>query len=155
MSDASFTITLANNRLEKEGIEYLRNHAAGFFYVENITRKLILDLLLIDRKYIRAFDMVYIPRFEGETVTAETIQARIDEIILVEIKVTKKFLPENPKGFFFGATENEFNFGKLLGDKFRFCFVCLNSLGSSFALLTIPELESRIRTRRIQYQINL
>jgi hypothetical protein len=85
MPDASFTITLANNRLEKEGIEYLRHHATGFFYVDNVTRKLILDLLLIDRKYVRAFDMVYIPRFEGEVVTAETIQARLEEIILVEL----------------------------------------------------------------------
>jgi hypothetical protein len=153
--ERSFTITLSNLRTEKAGIEYLRTHATGFFYVDRITRKLILDLLGMESKYARAFDMVFIPRYEGEELTAEEIQTHIDEIILVELKVTRKFLPENPKGFFFGATENEFNFGRLLGEKFRFCFVCLNPLSISHSLLTIEELESRIRTKRIQYQINL
>jgi hypothetical protein len=73
----------------------------------------------------------------------------------VELKTTKKYLPESPKGFFFGATENEFNFGKALGDKFRFCFVCLNERSPSHAMLTVDELELLIRTRRIQFQINL
>ena len=74
---------------------------------------------------------------------------------MVELKTTKKYLPENPKGFFFGATENEFNFGKILGNRFRFCFVSMNERGSSFALLTIEELEAIIKNKRIQYQINL
>ena len=151
----SFIITLSNNRTEREGIDYLTEHATGFFYVDSVTRKLILDLLDLPKQYARAFDMIFIPRFEGQRLTVETIEAHLDEIILIELKVTKKFLPENPKGFFFGATENEFNFGKLLGDKFRFCFVCLNPLGSSHALMTIQELDQRIRTKRIQYQINL
>ena len=99
--------------------------------------------------------MVYIPRFVGQVLTDEVIEANLDEIILVELKVTKKYLPENPKGFFFGATQNEFKFGKRLREKFRFCFISLHERGSSHALLTIAELESRIRTRRIQYQINL
>jgi hypothetical protein len=73
----------------------------------------------------------------------------------VELKTTKKYLPENPKGFFFCATENEFNFGKILGARFRFCFVSMNEKGSSFALQTIEELELRIKNRRIQFQINL
>jgi hypothetical protein len=76
-------------------------------------------------------------------------------MILVELKTTKKYLPNNPRGFFFGATENEFNFGEILGDKFRFCFVSLHEKGSSFALLTIEELDLIIRNKRIQYQINL
>lgn len=153
--ERSFTITISNLRTEKAGIEYLRSHATGFFYVDKETRKLILNLLGMETRYARAFDMVYIPRYESEELTAEEIQIHIDELILVELKVTKKFLPENPKGFFFGATENEFNFGQQLGERFRFCFVCLNPLSASYALLTIDELETRIRTKRIQYQINL
>jgi hypothetical protein len=99
--------------------------------------------------------MVYIPRFAGAFVTPEVIETHVDEIILIELKVTKKFLPMSPKGFFFGATENEFKFGELLGDRFRFCFVCLHPGSISHVLLSIDELEKLIRTRRIQYQINL
>ncbi len=151
----SFTITVSNNKTEKAGIDYLTENATGFFYVGKNTRKLILELLGMPAKFTRAFDMVFIPRFEGQELTEQEIETHLDEIILVELKVTRKFLPNNPKGFFFGATENEFNFGKLLGDKFRFCFVSLHERGSSFAMLTIAELEEAIKTRRIQYQINL
>ena len=45
--------------------------------------------------------------------------------------------------------------GKILGDRFRFCFVSMNEKGSSFFLQTIDELEARIKNKRIQYQINL
>ena len=92
---------------------------------------------------------------KGVHFQQEYIETHLDEMIFIELKTTKKYLPENPKGFFFGATENEFNFGKLLGDKFRFCFVCLNARSPSFALLTIKELEKIIRNKRVQYQINL
>jgi hypothetical protein len=91
----------------------------------------------------------------GKKVDAAFIETNLEDIILVELKTTKKYLPENPKGFFFGATENEFNFGQKLGDRFRFCFVSLNEKGSSFSLQTIEELEKLIKTKRIQYQINL
>lgn len=151
----SFIITISNNKTEKEGIDYLTANATGFFYVDSLTRKLILELLGLPKSFARAFDMVYIPRYAGQVLNEQVIEAHLDEIILVELKVTKKYLPENPKGFFFGATENEFNFGKLLGAKFRFCFVCLNAQSPSFSMLTVDELEAIIRTRRIQYQINL
>lgn len=88
-------------------------------------------------------------------ITSDYLQTYLEDIILVELKTTKKYLPDNPKGFFFGATENEFNFGELLGEKFRFCFVCLNENSLSISLQTIPELEKRIRNKRIQFQINL
>lgn len=155
MADKSFTITLANNKLEKDGIEYMKAHATGYFSVDNRERKHILDLVGQPHKYARAFDMIYVPRFDGTIVTQETIDTHIDEITLIELKVTRKYLPENPKGFFFGATQNEFDFGELLGNKFRFCFVSLHERGSSHKLLSIAELEAIIRTRRIQYQINL
>lgn len=151
----SFVITVSNNKTEREGIDYLCEHETGFFYVDRIARRQILELLNQPYSFARAFDMVYIPRYAGETVTPEIIETHLDEIILVELKTTKKFLPNNPKGFFFGATENEFEFGRRLGEKFRFCFVCLNPLSLSAKMLSVPELEAIMRTRRIQYQINL
>ncbi len=151
----SFVITLSNNKTEKEGIDYLIANATGFFYVERAIRVQLLKLLELPVTFSRAFDMIYIPRYEGLVVTEEIIEAHLDEVVFIELKTTKKYLPENPKGFFFGATENEFNFGKLLGKKFCFCFVCLNELSPSYAMLSVDELEGKIRTRRIQYQINL
>ena len=74
---------------------------------------------------------------------------------LVELKTTRKYLPESPKGFFFGATENEFKLAAELGDRYHFCFVCLHPDSLGYSLLGLSELEPMIRTKRTQYQINL
>ena len=151
----SFTLTLSNNVTEKEGINYLIDHHRGFYKIDKNTKKELLDLLKIDHKYLQAFDLVYIEDNDVEFIDSNFLKTSFEDIILVELKTTKKHLPENPKGFFFGATENEFNFGEMLGSKFRFCFVCLNPQSPSFALLTVDELAARVRYKRIQYQINL
>ena len=151
----SFVLTLSNNVTEKEGINFLIENFTGFFNIDRLTKKQLLDMLGIEHRYLQAFDLVYIPNFVGVEVNSDFLKTYLEDIILVELKTTKKYLPENPKGFFFGATENEFNFGKLLGSKFRFCFVSLNEKGSSYSLQTLEELEARIKNRRIQYQINL
>lgn len=151
----SFILTLSNNVTEKEGVNYLLENHTGFFKIDLITKKELLDLLKIDHRYVQSFDLIYIPEMVGTIINSDFLLTNLEDIILVELKTTKKYLPENPKGFFFGATENEFNFGALLGDRFRFCFVSLNEKGSSFALQTIEELEQRIKNKRIQFQINL
>lgn len=151
----SFILTLSNNVTEKEGINYLIENHTGFFKIDLITKKELLEKLEISYKFLQAFDLIFVPDLVGQIVNSEFIETYLEDIFLVELKTTKKFLPENPKGFFFGATENEFNFGRILGDRFRFCFVCLNENSPSYAMLTIEELESRIKTKRIQYQINL
>ena len=151
----SFVLTLSNNVTEKEGVNFLIENYTGFFKIDLATKKELLDLLKIEHRYLQAFDLIYVPEMLGKITDAGFIQTYLEDIILVELKTTKKYLPENPKGFFFGATENEFNFGKILGPRFRFCFVSLNEKGSSYAFLTLEELEERIKNRRIQYQINL
>ena len=151
----SFTLTLSNNVTEKEGINYLIENYTGFFKIDLPTKKELLELLKIEHRFLQAFDLIYIPDMIGKEVNTNFLETYLEDIILVELKTTKKYLPENPKGFFFGATENEFNFGKILGDRFRFCFVSMNEKGSSFSLQTIEELEARIKNKRIQYQINL
>jgi hypothetical protein len=118
-------------------------------------KKELLDRVDIPYNYLQSFDMVYIPKLKGIKFEKKYIETHLDEILFIELKTTKKYLPENPKGFFFGATENEFNFGKLLGDRFRFCFVCLNEKSLSYSMLTIEELEKIIRNKRVQFQINL
>ncbi|WP_412559473.1 hypothetical protein [Winogradskyella sp. MIT101101] len=151
----SFKLTLSNNVTEKQGINYLIEEHTGFFKIDKETKKLLLDKVGVPYNYLQSFDMVYIPKLKGIEFEKEYIETHLDEILFIELKTTKKYLPENPKGFFFGATENEFNFGKLLGDRFRFCFVCLNEKSPSYVMLTIKELEKIIRNKRIQFQINL
>jgi len=151
----SFVLTLSNNVTEKEGVNYLIENYTGFFKIDLATKKELLDLLKIEHRFLQAFDLIYVPEMVGKKVNTNFLQTYLEDIILIELKTTKKYLPENPKGFFFGATENEFNFGKTLGDRFRFCFVSMNEKGSSFSLQTIEELEARIKNKRIQYQINL
>lgn len=151
----SFTITISNNITEKEGIKFLVAQNIGFIWVDLATKKQILDLLGLERKYLQSFDLVLIPGLRNTELNSNSIPSSLDQLILVELKTTKKYLPENPKGFFFGATENELNFGKILGDKFKFCFVSLHSESSTYKLLTVNEMEILIRTKRIQYQINM
>lgn len=151
----SFTLTLSNNVTEKEGVNYLIENHSGFFKIDLSMKKILLDMIKIDHRFLQSFDLIYVPEKVDITVDADFIQTYLEDIFFVELKTTKKYLPDNPKGFFFGATENEFNFGKLLGNRFRFRFVSLNEKGSSFAMISLPELENIIRNRRIQYQINL
>ena len=155
MPDQSFTITRKNNATEKEGIQYMESLNKGFFFVNSYERKRILELLDQPKNFARSFDMVLVPRLAGAELSIEAIETHIGEVTLIELKCTRAFLPNNPKGFFFGATQNEFDFGERLGSKFSFCFVCLNPNARSHALLSVPELGQIIRPRRIQYQINL
>jgi hypothetical protein len=151
----SFTLTLSNNVTEKEGVNYLIENHTGFLKIDLATKKELLDLLKIEHRFLQVFDLIYVQDMLGKEVNTNFIETYLEDIILVELKTTKKYLPENTKGFFFGATENEFNFGKILGDRFRFCFVSINEKGSSFSMQTLEELEDRIKNRRIQFQINL
>ena len=117
-SKHSFTITLANNKTEKEGIKYLIDNQKGFFEVDKDAKKQILSLLNIDHKFARAFDLIYIPNSKKIQLNNKTIKLYLDDILLIELKTTKKYLPNNPKGVFFGATESEFKFAKLGGIDF-------------------------------------
>jgi hypothetical protein len=155
MVDQSFTVTRKNNATEKEGIQYMESLNKGFYFVNKDERKRILELLDQPKNFSRSFDMILIPKFADSVLSIEAIETHIDEVTLVELKCTRAFLPNNPKGFFFGATQNEFEFGERLGDKYRFCFVSLNPESPSYAMLSVPELEAIMRTKRIQYQINL
>lgn len=110
-----------------------------------------MKLLDIGPSYSRAFDLVYVP--SGELV--DNLSTLASELILIELKTTKKKLVNNPDGFFFGATENEFRLAEHLGDRYSFCFVSLHVESLSHSLLTLTELNERVKTKRVQYQINL
>ncbi|MEM9549275.1 MAG: hypothetical protein AAGA77_25035 [Bacteroidota bacterium] len=151
--EQSYSITLKNNESEKEAIQFLIDKDHSFLNPSKESRKLVMELLNLVKRNSRAFDLILIP---GQSNLNEIIKLKQnDKITLVELKTTKKELPNNPAGFFFGATENEFKLADLLGDKYKFCFVTLHENSSSYKLLTLNELEPLIKTKRIQYQINL
>ncbi|CAM3952885.1 hypothetical protein FLAN108750_00985 [Flavobacterium antarcticum] len=151
--ERSYTITLDNNISEKEAINYLLRTDLNFLNPDKESRKRLLDLNGIDKKYSKAFDLILIPGFTNLNEIIEL--ENFDQIIFIELKTTRKYLPNLPKGFFFGATQNEFDFAELLGSRFQFCFVSINPKSPSYKLLSLLELENIIRTKRIQYQINL
>lgn len=107
----------------------------------------------------QSFDAIMLPN-AGYIVCEDNLGDHLNDIVLVEMKTTKKPIKDaNLHGFFFGATEREFKLAEKLGDRYRFAFVVLNDdnvFGKPFAvLLSHEELKPRIRSNRVQRQINL
>jgi hypothetical protein len=148
----AYTIARKNIETEKEGINLLLSQNKKFILPDNDQRKSLLEYLNIPLSYVRAFDMMYL-----NTPQPDDVITIIDptQVTLIELKTTKKKLVSNPKGFFFGATKNEFALAEMLGEKYKFCFVCLHPDCKSYKLLTLKELNELIRNKRTQYQINL
>jgi hypothetical protein len=152
-SEHSYTITLDNNRTEKAAIDYLLAVSDHYWVPNAVSRKAILGALGVSPSLWRAFDLVRVEDAGG--VEGGMLVADPETIVLVELKTTRKRLADLPRGFFFGATENEFALARSLGDRFRFCFVCLHPDTPGYVEVTAAELELLIRNRRTQYQINL
>jgi hypothetical protein len=152
-SKVSYTLTLSNNKSEKEALEFLLKSDSKYLCPDRRSRLLILEILGIEKKYFRAFDLVII---SGCTNLEKIIELKsIHDIVLVELKTTKKLLLELPKGFFFGATESEFALAEKLGEQYKFCFVSLHPESKKYTLLSLSELNKIIKSKRVQYQINL
>jgi hypothetical protein len=99
-SNHSYTITLDNNKSEKEALTFLISSDVNFLNPDKESRKIIMEMLSIDKKYARAFDLILIP---GHTNLEQVIKLnRVEDIVLVELKTTKKKLMNLPIGFFLG-----------------------------------------------------
>ena len=155
MSTKSFTLTLENNKTEDEAIQYLLDSEPRFYLPNLEQRKAILSHLEIDIKYLKAFDLLLLQK--PAVISSELSEKELRNTEIIEIKSSKKYLPKNPRGFFFGATENEFQLVKKVEakkHKMRFCFVCLNKKSKSYKLLNVGEIENLIQSKRVQYQIH-
>ena len=151
-SDHSYRITFNNNLTEKEGIDYVLSKDALLRNPTKESRKELLNLLDIPKSFSRAFDLILLP--PNKNCTSEVTVESKKEITLVELKTTKKKLATSPNGFFFGATENEFELARMMGDQFLFCFVCLHPESLSYKYMNLSEVEEMTKTKRVQYQIN-
>ncbi len=149
----SYKITLSNNKTEKQAIDYLLSIDKRFLLPTKEGRKQLLDILDLDKKYSRTFDLFILP---GHTSDEQEITFKdVKKVTLIELKTTQKYLPNNPKGFFFGATQNEFDLTEQLGEQYKFCFVSLHPESLGYSLVTAVELEDKVINKRVQYQINL
>jgi hypothetical protein len=151
-----------NRVVEKAGLQDVLLKDPRFQAPSTETKKaLLMALGLGDTKLYgpQSFDAIMLPQ-ATELIDQTTLPRYLEQIVLVEMKTTKKPIKDAAlAGFFFGATQREYDLAAKLGDKFRFAFVVLNSAnayGKPFAvLLTLPELEHRTRSKRVQYQVNL
>ena len=149
----SFIITLSNNKTEKEGLNFVLSRSRDLFLPDKHGRKAIVEMLGLDKKYLRAFDLI---RVKGANADSNSLPiSNPKDITLVELKSTKKLLPNNPYGFFFGATEKELILAELMGVQYNFAFVCLHLDCQSVKFLTLAELNPLIQNKWAVIQINL
>jgi hypothetical protein len=79
----SYTITLDNNNSEKEAIQFLIDSDKNFINPDKESRKLIMELLDIEKRFSRAFDLVLIP---GHTNIEKIIELnKTSEVILTSL----------------------------------------------------------------------
>jgi hypothetical protein len=142
----------ANYGREKRGCELLRDEVGGLkgFYLPTRAEKLkIIEVLGISKGFAATFDALRL-----NVGSFEEIRSARD-FDLLEMKVTDKYLPNFPAGFFFGMTENEEMLLKVFKGKYFLCLVSLNPQNPKHCLVDWDELKKRTQQKRIQYQINL
>ena len=156
--DNKFGKSKSNQGVQKAGLSLLLTD--GRFQVADLaTKRRILELIgKSDRFGAQTFDAVMTPE-PAPPITAENVDGLFGDLRLIEMKTTKKPIQDDSlQGFFFGATEREYDMARTLGPRYLFAFVVLNSFnayGKPFAvLLTLDEVERRTRSRRVQYQVN-
>jgi hypothetical protein len=155
---SKFTKSQSNKGTEKAGLSLLLTDQR-FQRVDLATKRRILALIgKTDAFGIQTFDAVMTPE-PADPITVGSVEAAFPSLRLIEMKTTRKAIQnESLNGFFFGATEREYEMARTLGNRYMFAFVVLssaNEYGRPFAvLLTLEEVERRTRQRRIQYQVN-
>jgi len=143
-----------NKRVENSGLTYLL--ADGRFQaVDLATKRRIVELTEVRGSFgPQTFDAVMTNKPQAP-ITLANVDEMYPRLRLIEMKTTRKPIRNAQlNGFFFGATEREYEMATVLGDRYLFAFVVLNSnneYGRPFAvLLPLSEVERRTRSRRIQ-----
>jgi hypothetical protein len=133
-------------RTEKLGISILRDLEPRFRTVNAGERAALFTVLGISpKKYQRSIDGVIL-----KVESINEVESHAD-LLLVEIKTTKsKKVTELPYGVFFGITENEEDLFKSLPN-YRLCIVHTGL--RKHVLLTFPEYQKMIHSKRVQFQV--
>lgn len=123
------------------------------------TKKRILELFMVSGAFRpQSFDAVMTAE-PFPALNLDNVEEHFAQLTLVEMKTTRAAIRNAAlNNFFFGATDNEFQLAKALKDRYVFAFVVINDNNDYgrpfFVLLTLEQLQARVRTSRIQYQIN-
>jgi len=156
--ESKFTKSRTNKGTENQGLALLLTDRR-FQRVDLATKRRILELVGKTGSFsTQTFDAV-MTSTPAPPITAANVERHFASLRLVEMKTTRKPIrDESLNGFFFGATEREYEMARALGNRYLFAFVVLNSdnnYGRPFAvLLTADQVEERTRSRRVQYQVN-
>lgn len=134
---------------EQVGLAFIIESDPRIFEPTLDQKKKLLEICNLPNLYIRSFDLVRLNVREFSEIKTK------NDFSLIEVKVTRKYLPNFPKGFFFGMTKNEEDLLRDLGDTFQLCMASVHENGSNVFMLEYRELNSLIKNKRIQYQINL
>lgn len=139
----------ANYDRQDRGFDLLRKELPGFYAPTAAEKKKILEILGISQRFKATFDAIRlnVPTFR------DVRNAR--DFDLLELKVTDKYLPSLPEGFFFGLTHNEEMLLKVFEGKYFLCLISMNPKSRRFDLVDWAQLESLPQNKRVQYQINL
>ena len=138
-----------NLESESNGLSHLLNSDPRLITPTREQKTLLLEILEYPKKYTRSFDLV---RLNVDGFSA--VKSK-EDFVLIEVKVTRTKLPNFPKGFFFGMTENEENLLRELEGFFLLCLISIHPESLDWRYFTYTDLQSHIQTKRIQYQINL
>lgn len=152
----SYKITLSNNKTEKKALKLLLRRHQNLLVPDAAGRKAALKALGLPERWARAFDVIRVRG--GQRRNGAVRLTKRSVVTLIDVKSTQKRLIGFPRGFFFGATANEFDLAKRLRRQFQFCFVSLHRgqpANKRIAFLTLTELKPLIRTKRTQFQVNL
>jgi hypothetical protein len=134
---------------ERFGLQILMRDDPRMLQPTLSEKKKVLEICKLPNLYLRSFDLIKLHVGNFAEVNS------LEDFTLIEVKVTRATLPNFPKGFFFGMTENEEKLLKDLGNSFLLCLLALSETGANYKFLNYDELKLLIRTKRIQYQINL
>lgn len=156
--EAKFLKSGLNRGTENAGLAVLLEDPRCQAVSRNLKRRILEDLGVPEAPS-QAFDAILTPT-PFEPVTAMTLDRVMADLQLVEMKTTRKAISdERLEGFFFGVTESELNLAARLHGRYVFAFVVLNDGNKYgrpfFVLLTLAQLEQRIRSKRTQFQVTL
>jgi hypothetical protein len=156
--EAKFGKSLENRKTENAGLVLLRENPRIQVVAPAIKNR-ILEAFGVAEYSNRAFDAI-MTRIPSPPVTLESVESRISDLHIIEMKTTRKVIADRSLGgYWFGATEREFELAARLPGHHLFAFVVLSPVNvygrPFFVLLTLAQLEKRILGKRIQFQINL
>lgn len=91
----SFGITLSNNVTADVGLQHLLASEPAWFVPDSKSRRAILDALGLEKRFSRAFDLVWVKGRKRDAAEA-SMTVSPENIVLIELKTTVSVSPKTP-----------------------------------------------------------